>query len=200
MEMMNMRKKILMVFAVLVVYLACMFASQCMAKPTQLVDYDAQTFFENYKLACKENPRFFNSALATGELTYQGETGLYKKYLFHVGRNATISVYENKSGYVSTVEVESGFNNEEEKSSYASSTICVEHVLSLDRAERTLLNKTKDEKVNFSDTMNVIEGYGKVYGNINKRWIHLTLKFVSVKAGNDWKKTSLSYFSADDEE
>ena len=195
-----MKKKILMVFAVLVVYLACMFASQCMAKPTQLVDYDAQTFFENYKLACEENPRFFNAALATGELTYQGETGLYKKYLFHVGKNATVSVYENKSGYVSTVEVESGFNSEEEENSYASSTICVEHVLSLDRAERTCLGDTKNEKVNFSDTMHVIEGYGKVYGNINKRWIHLTLKLVSVKAGSDWKKTSLSYFSADDEE
>lgn len=195
-----MKKKILMVFTVLVVYLACMFDSPCMAKPIQLVDYDAQMFFENYKLACKESPRFFNAALATGELTYQGETGLYKKYLFHVGRNATVSVYENKAGYVSTVEVECGFNSEEEKNSYASSTVCIEHVLNLDRAERTLLNKTKDEKVNFSDTMHVIEGYGKVYSNIDKRWIRLTIKFVSVKAGNDWKKTSLSYFSADDEE
>ena len=195
-----MKRKILMVFALLMVSLACMFTSPCIAKPTQLVDYDAQTFFENYKLACEENPRFFNAALATGELTYQGETGLYKKYLFHVGKNATVSVYENKSGYVSTVEVESGFNREEEKTSYASSTICVEHVLSLDRAERTCLGDTKNEKVNFSDTMHVIEGYGKVYSSINKRWIHLTLKLVSVKAGSDWKKTSLSYFSADDEE
>ena len=195
-----MKKKILMAFAVLTVCLAYMFASPCMAKPTQLVDYDAQTFFENYKLACKENPRFFSAALATGELTYQGETGLYKKYLFHVGKNATVSVYENKAGCVSTVEVESGYNNEEEKNCYASSTICAEHILNLDRAERTLLNKTKDEKVNFSDTMHVIEGYGKVYSNINKKWIHLTIKFVSVKAGSDWKKTSLSYFSADDEE
>lgn len=195
-----MKKKILMVSALLTVCLVCMFAPQCMAKPTQLVDYDAQTFFENYKLACKENPRFFNAALATGELTYQGETGLYKKYLFHVGENAVVSVYENKSGGVSTVEIESKHNREEEKDSYASSTICVEHVLNLDRAERTCLGDTKNEKVNFSDTMHVIEGYGKVYSNINKRWIHLTLKLVSVKAGNDWKKTMLSYFSADDEE
>ena len=190
-----------MIFRIAFVFVA-MLLSTCAAyaKPVQLMDYDAQTFFENYKLACKENPRFFNAALATGELTYQGETGLYKKYLFHAGRNATVSVYENKSGHVSTVEVESGFNNEEEKNSYASSTICVEHVLSLDRAERTCLGDTKNEKVNFSDTMHIIEGYGKVYGNINKRWIHLTLKLVSVKAGSDWKKTSLSYFSADDEE
>lgn len=190
-----------MIFRIALVFVAVLLSTcAANAKPVQLVDYDAQTFFENYKLACKENPRFFNAALATGELAYQGETGLYRKYLFRVGENATVSVYENKSGYVSTVEVESGFNNEEGKNSYASSTICVEHVLSLDRAERTLLNKTKDEKVNFSDTMHVIEGYGKVYGNINKRWIHLTMKLVSVKAGNDWKRTSLSYFSADDEE
>ena len=75
----NLWTKVLMIL-VFTLYLACTLTEPCIAKPVQLVDYDAQTFFENYKLICRNYSPLFNGALVDSNLTYQGE-GCVKSFV-----------------------------------------------------------------------------------------------------------------------
>lgn len=170
------------------------------AKPVPLTDYNAQTFFENYELICRNYAPLLDNALTDSSLTYQGETSLYRKYAFRTNGNVLISIYENKAGYVSLVEIKRHMRIDatEDKEMHAQAVICLEYLLDLDPLERRYLNKLEKRSPVLAGELFQAEGVGRTYSQINNRWIHVNVKLTSLTHKGQKDTIMCALFSADD--
>lgn len=167
----NLWTKVLMIL-VFTLYLACTLTEPCIAKPVQLVDYDAQTFFENYKLICRNYSPLFNGALVDSNLTYQGETSLYKKYMFRTNNNAFVSIYENKAGGISVIEAKREMCQDNEENYIVLAGVCVEYTLDLNKSEMFYLDEAAKESEITEKGILILRDNSSVYSKINRRYIH----------------------------
>lgn len=197
--------KALRLVGLLVLFLGLsVFSAPCQAKPVQLLDYDAQTFFENYKLAAKNfSPKLL--PFIDDSLTYEGETSLYRKYKFRVNNKVSVTLYENRGGCVSFLEIESDTVPESKKDEndpeFVLAGIWVNGTLDLKDDERKNLLKGKKQSETYEarSFVRTFSNYS-TYSRVNKRYIHNTLEVCGFKTKGNWYNYMLSTYSADDEE
>ena len=184
---------------VIAMYLALVFSAPCQAKPVQLLDYDAQTFFENYKLTCIRNAPVLDDAFPDSGLVYQRDTGLYKGYAFRTRNNVFIHVYENKANTISSVEVRkdvvpNGWNWGEK---FVTPTTAVEATLGLSKGERELLHRVCERKEFEGRGVMGFTDQSSLFIETMLRHVHRRVMILTTEVGGD----SISFFySADDEE
>jgi uncharacterized protein YcfL len=196
-------RKILMAFVALAMLIACISASPCHAKPVQLLDYNAQTFFDNYKLAAKNiSPKLL--PFIDDSLTYEGETSLYRKYKFRVAPKFCIYVYENKGGGVSVIEASSDTIpeklNVEITQMYCIVSVCIAETLNLKGNECTELHDKGEKKESGSDKSYKVCYKSSTYSSLNQRYIHQALDFSWFTVKNTKFFATTNTYSADDEE
>ena len=176
------------------------YTASCVAKPVQLADYNAQTFFENYKLICRNYSPMFDVALPDSKLTYQGETSLYKKYTFRTNNYAFVSIYENKAGCVSVVEAKKEKYQAGEAEHIVLAGVCVEYTLDLSRSERGYLDEAVEKSKKIEKNIMILRDNGSVYSKINRRYIHRLIELSGYTYDGQEVDTVSMVYSADDEE
>lgn len=198
----NLWTKVLMIL-VFTLYLACTLTEPCIAKPVQLVDYDAQTFFENYRMAVENVlPKALSSV--DDSLTYRGETSLYKKYTFRVNDNVSMFLYENKGNRVSFIELKSDAlpegSEQEINGDFSLANLFLYEMLDFKANEKVNLGREEDEKYEDSESFNSVAVYSHTYSSVNERYIHRRLGLCRFRASGNWYGYVISTYSADDAE
>ena len=191
--------KALRLVGLLVLFLGLsVFSAPCQAKPVQLLDYDAQTFFENYKLTCKRNAPVLDSAFPDSGLVYQGDTGLYEKYAFRTRNDIVIVLYENKSKCLSAVEIrDNNIPSEWNWERLVTPTVTLEVTLGLNKGERELLCRIYERKEFEGEGMMGFIDQSSLFIEAMLRYVHLRTTVVTTTVGRD---SASFFYSADDEE
>ena len=193
--------KALRLVGLLVLFLGLsVFSVPCHAKPVQLLDYDAQTFFENYKKAYNYYAPHFGTKTLNNDLTLKKEPKSHGKYTFYVNENVYFTVYENKTGRVSSINVtDNGEGIEEENGLPLEATVVIlQKVLGLDHEEATLLNKDINHKESMLGAVISVDGEGRTYCKAKQRYIYRLLSTIKIRTiPND---ITLYSFVANDEE